>query len=89
MHPSSSPWNGHCVANSSWSKKTAVFIWTSLQPLEPVNGELLVLVLCHTHELAFQDMPDVHVSTFYGSTLIGKDAEILRDYPHTVVTMPS
>jgi ATP-dependent RNA helicase UAP56/SUB2 len=36
-------------------------------------------------------MPDIHVSTFYGSTIVGKDAKILRDKtkcPHIVVTTP-
>jgi ATP-dependent RNA helicase UAP56/SUB2 len=42
-----------CQAKSGHGK-TAVFVLASLQQLEPVNGEVSVLVLCHTCELAFQ-----------------------------------
>ena len=89
-----------CQAKSGHGK-TAVFVLATLQQLEPVNGEVSVLVLCHTRELAFQIkneytrfakyMPDVRVSTFYGGTLVAKDAEILRDKtkcPHIVVATP-
>ncbi len=34
--------------------KTAVFVLATLQQLDPVNGEVSVLVLCHTRELAYQ-----------------------------------
>lgn len=64
-----------CQAKSGHGK-TAVFVLATLQQLEPVNGEVSVLVLCHTRELAFQIkneythlakyMPDVCVGTFYG-----------------------
>ncbi|KAK7001912.1 P-loop containing nucleoside triphosphate hydrolase protein [Favolaschia claudopus] len=77
--------------------KTAVFVLATLQQLKPVNGEVSVLVLCRTRELAFQIkneytrfakyMPDVRVSTFYGGTPVAKDAETLRDKnkcPHIV-----
>jgi len=66
-----------------------------------VNGEVSVLVLCHTRELAFQIkneyarfakyLPDVRVATFYGGTPVAKDAELLRDKskcPHIVVATP-
>lgn len=89
-----------CQAKSGHGK-TAVFVLATLQQLEPVNGEVSVLVLCHTRELAFQIkneytrfakyMPDVRVGTFYGGTLVAKDAEILRDKtkcPHIVVATP-
>ncbi|KAF9015435.1 P-loop containing nucleoside triphosphate hydrolase protein [Cyathus striatus] len=89
-----------CQAKSGHGK-TAVFVLATLQQLEPVNGEVSVLVLCHTRELAFQIkneytrfakyMPDVRVSTFYGGTPVAKDAEILRDKarcPHIVVATP-
>jgi len=89
-----------CQAKSGHGK-TAVFVLATLQQLEPVNGEVSVLVLCHTRELAFQIkneytrfakyMPDVRVSTFYGGTPVTKDAEILRDKskcPHIVVATP-
>lgn len=89
-----------CQAKSGHGK-TAVFVLATLQQLEPVNGEVSVLVLCHTRELAFQIkneytrfakyMPDVRVSTFYGGTPVTKDAELLRDKnkcPHVVVATP-
>ncbi|KAJ3575904.1 hypothetical protein NP233_g779 [Leucocoprinus birnbaumii] len=89
-----------CQAKSGHGK-TAVFVLATLQQLEPVNGEVSVIVLCHTRELAFQIkneytrfakyMPDVRVSTFYGGTPVTKDAEVLRDKskcPHIVVATP-
>lgn len=89
-----------CQAKSGHGK-TAVFVLATLQQLEPVNGQVSVLVLCHTRELAFQIkneytrfakyMPDVRVSTFYGGTPVSKDAELLRDKakcPHIVVATP-
>ncbi|KAJ7745510.1 P-loop containing nucleoside triphosphate hydrolase protein [Mycena olivaceomarginata] len=89
-----------CQAKSEHGK-TAVFVLATLQQLEPVNGEVSVLVLCHTRELAFQIkneysrfakyMPDVRVSTFYGGTPVAKDSETLRDKtkcPHIVVATP-
>jgi ATP-dependent RNA helicase UAP56/SUB2 len=89
-----------CQAKSGHGK-TAVFVLATLQQLEPVHGEVSVIVLCHTRELAFQIkneytrfakyMPDVRVSTFYGGTPVTKDAEILRDKnkcPHIVVATP-
>ena len=42
-----------CLAKSGMGK-TAVFVLASLQQLEIVEGEVSVLVLCHTHELAVQ-----------------------------------
>ncbi|KAG2111321.1 P-loop containing nucleoside triphosphate hydrolase protein [Suillus discolor] len=89
-----------CQAKSGHGK-TAVFVLATLQQLEPVNGEVSVIVLCHTRELAFQIkneytrfakyMPDVRIGTFYGGTPVQKDAEILRDKtrcPHIVVATP-
>ena len=34
--------------------KTAVFVLATLQQLEPVDGNVSVIVMCHTRELAFQ-----------------------------------
>ena len=42
-----------CQAKSGMGK-TAVFVLATLHQLEPVDGEVSVLVLCHTRELAFQ-----------------------------------
>ncbi|XP_021106074.1 ATP-dependent RNA helicase DDX39A isoform X3 [Heterocephalus glaber] len=42
-----------CQAKSGMGK-TAVFVLATLQQIEPVNGQVSVLVMCHTRELAFQ-----------------------------------
>ena len=89
-----------CQAKSGHGK-TAVFVLATLQQLEPVDGEVSVIVLCHTRELAYQIkneyarfakyMPDVRVCTFYGGTPVVKDQETLRDKnkcPHVVVATP-
>ncbi|TYJ42707.1 hypothetical protein E1A91_A03G106200v1 [Gossypium mustelinum] len=34
--------------------KTAVFVLSTLQQIEPVAGQAAALVLCHTRELAYQ-----------------------------------
>ena len=42
-----------CQAKSGMGK-TAVFVLTTLNQLKPVEGEVAVIVLCHTRELAYQ-----------------------------------
>ena len=64
-----------CQAKSGMGK-TAVFVLATLQRLEPVAGEVHVVVLCHTRELAFQIqkeyerfskyLPEVKSRVFYG-----------------------
>jgi ATP-dependent RNA helicase UAP56/SUB2 len=89
-----------CQAKSGLGK-TAVFVLTSLQQVEPVAGECSVLVMCHTRELAFQIrneynrfskyMPDIKTGVFYGGTPIQKDAELLKNkdtHPHIIVGTP-
>ena len=89
-----------CRAKSGLGK-TAVFVLTTLQQVEPVAGETSVLVMCHTRELAYQIkneyarfskyMPDVKTAVFYGGTPIQKDAEILKNketHPHIIVATP-
>jgi ATP-dependent RNA helicase UAP56/SUB2 len=89
-----------CQAKSGHGK-TAVFVLATLQQLEPIDGEVSVIVLCHTRELAYQIkneyarfskyMPNVRTSVFYGGTSVAKDTEILRDKtkcPHIVVATP-
>lgn len=89
-----------CQAKSGLGK-TAVFVLTTLQQIEPVAGECSVLVMCHTRELAFQIrneynrfskyMPDIKTGVFYGGTPIQKDAEILKNketHPHIIVGTP-
>lgn len=79
--------------------KTAVFVLTSLQQIEPRDGEISVIVLCHTRELAFQIkneysrfakyMPDVKTAVFYGGVSIKQNRETLeKDTPHIIVGTP-
>lgn len=89
-----------CQAKSGLGK-TAVFVLSTLQQLDPVPGEISTVVVCHTRELAYQIrneyqrfskyMPDVKTAVFYGGTDIKKDAEILKNKdttPHIVVATP-
>ncbi|XP_036098052.1 ATP-dependent RNA helicase DDX39A isoform X1 [Molossus molossus] len=87
-----------CQAKSGMGK-TAVFVLATLQQIEPVNGQVTVLVMCHTRELAFQIskeyerfskyMPSVKVSVFFGGLSIKKDEEVLKkNCPHIVVGTP-
>ncbi|KAI8987600.1 ATP-dependent RNA helicase uap56 [Mycotypha africana] len=89
-----------CQAKSGMGK-TAVFVLATLQQLEPVNGEVSVIVLCHTRELAFQIkneyarfskyLPDIRTEVFYGGVPMAKDVEILKDKnkcPHILVGTP-
>ncbi|XP_036191414.1 ATP-dependent RNA helicase DDX39A-like [Myotis myotis] len=87
-----------CQAQSGMGK-TAVFVLATLQQIEPVNGQVAVLVMCHTRELAFQIrkeyerfskyMPSVKVSVFFGGLSIKKDEEVLKkSCPHVVVGTP-
>jgi len=89
-----------CQAKSGHGK-TAVFVLATLQQIEAAQGEVSVLVVCHTRELAFQIkneyarfskyMPDIRTSVFYGGTPMTKDTELLKDKekcPHIVVGTP-
>ena len=42
-----------CQAKSGMGK-TAVFVLSVLQQLEPVAGQVAAVIICHTRELAFQ-----------------------------------
>ncbi|GLD63245.1 spliceosome RNA helicase DDX39B isoform X1 [Lates japonicus] len=76
-----------CQAKSGMGK-TAVFVLATLQQLEPVTGQVSVLVMCHTRELAFQIskeyerfskyMPTVKVVVFFGGLSTKKDEEVLK-----------
>uniref|UniRef100_A0A8C6WU80 RNA helicase n=1 Tax=Neogobius melanostomus TaxID=47308 RepID=A0A8C6WU80_9GOBI len=87
-----------CQAKSGMGK-TAVFVLATLQQLDPVTGQVSVLVICHTRELAFQIskeyerfskyMPTLKVAVFFGGLSIKKDEETLKkDCPHIVVGTP-
>jgi len=79
--------------------KTAVFVLATLQQLEPVEGQVSVLVMCHTRELAFQIskeyerfskyMSGIKVGVFFGGLAIAKDEQVLKgNCPHIVVGTP-
>ena len=89
-----------CQAKSGMGK-TAVFVLATLQQIEPQDGEVGVIVLCHTRELAYQIrneyarfskyMPDVRTSVFYGGTPVAADQATLKDKtkcPHIIVGTP-
>ncbi|CAG2102248.1 unnamed protein product [Medioppia subpectinata] len=87
-----------CQAKSGMGK-TAVFVLATLQQLDPVEGQVSVLVMCHTRELAFQIskeyerfskyMSTIRVSVFFGGMNITNDEKVLRTSPpHIVVGTP-
>ena len=89
-----------CQAKSGLGK-TAVFVLSTLQQIEPVAGEASVLVMCHTRELAFQIrneyqrfskyMPEVKTAVFYGGTDIKENEKVLANketHPHVIVATP-
>jgi len=79
--------------------KTAVFVLATLQQIEPVDGQVSVLVMCYTRELAFQIskeyerfskfLPAIKVGVFFGGLAIAKDEQVLKNNcPHIVVGTP-
>lgn len=87
-----------CQAKSGMGK-TAVFVLTTLHQLDPVDGQVGVLVLCHTRELAFQIvhefkrfskyLPNVKTAVIFGGTPIKEHKDLLaNDCPHVVVGTP-
>ncbi|XP_033138529.1 DEAD-box ATP-dependent RNA helicase 15 isoform X3 [Brassica rapa] len=87
-----------CQAKSGMGK-TAVFVLSTLQQIEPSPGQVSALILCHTRELAYQIcnefvrfstyLPDTRVSVFYGgvNNKIHKDL-LKNECPHIVVGTP-
>lgn len=87
-----------CQAKSGMGK-TAVFVLATLHQLEPSNGEISVIVLCHTRELAYQIkneytrfskyMPDVKTTMIFGGVPIKDNiAEIKNEKPQIIVGTP-
>jgi len=87
-----------CQAKSGMGK-TAVFVLATLQQIEPVDGQVTVLVMCHTRELAFQISKEyerfskfvagIKVGVFFGGLPIAKDEQVLKNNcPHIVVGTP-
>ncbi|XP_050216446.1 DEAD-box ATP-dependent RNA helicase 15 isoform X2 [Mercurialis annua] len=87
-----------CQAKSGMGK-TAVFVLSTLQQIEPTAGQVIALVLCHTRELAYQIcheferfstyLPDTKVAVFYGGVNIKNHKDLLKnECPHIVVGTP-
>nr|XP_061805039.1 ATP-dependent RNA helicase DDX39A-like [Nerophis lumbriciformis] len=87
-----------CQAKSGMGK-TAVFVLATLQQIEPVDGQVAVLVMAHTRELAFQVskeyerfskyMPNIKTVVFFGGLPIKNDEDVLKkNCPHIVVGTP-
>ncbi|KAK4569592.1 Suppressor of the cold-sensitive snRNP biogenesis mutant brr1-1 [Recurvomyces mirabilis] len=89
-----------CQAKSGLGK-TAVFVISTLQQIDVVPGEVSVLVMCHTRELAFQIkneynrftkyMPEVKTAVFYGGTDIKENEKLLSNketHPSIIVATP-
>ncbi|KAF1898609.1 hypothetical protein Lal_00023613 [Lupinus albus] len=87
-----------CQAKSGMGK-TAVFVLSTLQQIDPIPGQVAALVLCHTRELAYQIcheferfstyVPDIKVAVFYGGVNIKVHKELLNnECPHIVVGTP-
>ncbi|CAH2073110.1 unnamed protein product [Thlaspi arvense] len=87
-----------CQAKSGMGK-TAVFVLSTLQQIEPSPGQVSALVLCHTRELAYQIcnefvrfstyLPDTKVSVFYGGVSVNIHKDLLKnECPHIVVGTP-
>jgi len=83
-----------CQAKSGMGK-TAVFVLASLQQLDPVPGQVQVLVLCHFRELAYQIhreyqrfkayLPNVKTGVFYGGVPVEEHRRILKTEPPNVL----
>lgn len=87
-----------CQAKSGMGK-TAVFVLTVLQQLEPEDGKVSAIILCHTRELAFQIchefdrfskyLEGVKVANFFGGLPIEQNRKTLKEeHPHIVVGTP-
>lgn len=87
-----------CQAKSGMGK-TAVFVLATLHLINPEVDNTLVLVMCHTRELAFQIskeyerfskyMPNVRVNVFFGGMNVANDEKTLKTRtPHIVVGTP-
>merc|ERR1712141_175007 len=87
-----------CQAKSGMGK-SAVFVLATLQQLEPVDGQVSIVVMCHTRELAFQIskeyerfskyMEQTKIAVFFGGMPVDKDKKTLKENcPHIVVGTP-
>ncbi|KAL3983298.1 NLR family CARD domain-containing protein 3 [Sarotherodon galilaeus] len=68
-----------CQAKSGMGK-TAVFVLATLQQLEPITGQVSVLVMCHTRELAFQISKEYERFSKYMPTVKVKQLELIHQF---------
>jgi|Transcript_90194 ATP-dependent RNA helicase UAP56/SUB2 len=87
-----------CQAKSGMGK-TAVFVLATLHQLEPVEGQVSVVVLCHVRELAFQIgnefnrfskyMPGVKTLVLYGGMRREQHEKLIaEEKPNIIVGTP-
>merc|ERR1712150_191058 len=87
-----------CQAKSGMGK-TCVFVLAVLQQLEPKDGEIDTLVVCHTRELAYQICQEflrfskylktVKVKVFFGGIAVRQHRKLLEEEtPHVVIGTP-
>ncbi|KAF9308307.1 Suppressor of the cold-sensitive snRNP biogenesis mutant brr1-1 [Podila horticola] len=89
-----------CQANSG-TGKTTVIVLSTLQLIDPVDGQVSAIVLCSTPEMAHQIkseytrigkyLPKTRIEVFDGKTSMAADEKILRDKalcPHIAVGVP-
>lgn len=90
-----------CQAKSG-TGKTAVFVIATLQQIDtnPTDDHVMVLVICHTRELAFQIqteykrfckyLPNLRSAVFFGGINIKQDKRVLEgdEKPHIVIGTP-
>ena len=87
-----------CQAKSGMGK-TAVFVLATMQQLEPVEGQVSVLVMCHTRELAFQIskeyerfskyMTGIKVIIFGSDYFTIASADLNLNIPHELKILPN
>ncbi|GER51674.1 ATP-dependent RNA helicase SUB2 [Striga asiatica] len=76
-----------CQAKSGMGK-TAVFVLSTLQQIEPVSGQVAALI-CHEFERFSTYLPDIKVAVFYGGVNIKIHRDLLKnECPHIVVGTP-
>ncbi|CAO2190658.1 unnamed protein product [Urochloa humidicola] len=79
-----------CQAKSGMGK-TAVFVLSTLQQIDPVAGQVAALVLCHTRELAYQDLlknecPHIVVGTPGRILALARDKDLpLKNVRHFIL----
>eukprot|EP00105_Crassostrea_gigas_P002420 XP_011414937.1 PREDICTED: spliceosome RNA helicase DDX39B [Crassostrea gigas] len=87
-----------CQAKSGMGK-TAVFVISTLQQIQESIDDVVVLVIAHTRELAYQIaheyqtfskyLPEIKVAVFFGGLPIKRDEEVLaKNRPNIVVGTP-